>query len=1354
MGRGQCRRIWRAGWSARLGMVTCLVLGILASWGGRSFAATLPAGFIEEPVGGGWSEAVGLTFDNNGRMYVWERAGRIWIVENGVKLSPPLIDIHEEVGGWRDYGLLGVALHPNFEENGHIYLLYVVDRHHLTQFGTPNYHPDTNHYFAATIGRLTRYTARAADGFRSVDPASRRVLVGESITTGFPIMHQSHGTGSLVFGTDGTLLATAGDGASYDVVDTGGTVGGTYTAQALADGIIKPKEDVGAYRSQLVDSLAGKIVRVDPETGDGVPGNPFYDPASPRAPRSRVWALGLRNPFRMTLRPGTGSHLRDDANPGALYLGDVGWNSWEELNVATRGAVNFGWPAFEGMTNHTGYFNSNVSNRDAPNPLYGSGGCAQQYFYFRNLIVQDTLNPNPWFPNPCNSSQSVPASIPHFVHTRPVIDWRQTATGPSRTATYDANGNATFSNIGASGSPVTGPQFGGECSVGGVWYTGTDFPAQYRNTYFHGDYVQGWIRSFTFDQSDRPVSVRNFLSNASGLVAIQTHPAAGGLYYIRWGSEVRRISYAPGGNQPPTAIASADRYYGPTPLTVQFTGSNSTDPEGSALQFVWDFGDGSLGSTAANPAHTFLATSGVPTQYTVTLTVTDAGGASAQTTVVISVNNTPPNVAITSPVDGTKYSMQGDTVYPLTANVTDAEHPDSQLAYQWQTILHHNTHQHTEAVDTRHTTSTVISPVGCDGELYFYRVVLTVTDPAGLSSTNEVRLYPNCDGSGGTADVVWVDDAVPAGAYQDAQGGDAWTWVSSNPAPYSGTLAHQSALIAGTHQHYFDNATATLAVGPGDALCAYVYLDAANPPGEVMLQWNDGSWEHRAYWGANSIPFGANGTPSRYYAGVLPPAGQWVRLQVPANAVGLEGRTLKGMAFTLYGGRATWDYAGRVMSAPATMPAVSITAPANGATVSGSSVAVSADASDNAGVLGVQFKLDGANLGAEDTTAPYGIVWDTTSLPNGSHTLTAVARDGDGNQTTSNPVTVTVSNGSSATTVWFDDTLPAGASAYSQGDDSWNWVGANPAPFSGSLAHQSDASPGLHQHYFDNATGTLSVGAGDSLFVYAYIDPASPPSELMVQWNNGNWEHRAYWGANFINWGTDGTASRRYLGPVPAAGQWVRLEVPAGAVGLEGSVLKGMAFTLYNGRVTWDYAGKTSSGSPPPPPPPPPPAGTTVWVDDDLPAGAVQQSQGDDTWNWVSNNPTPYSGGWAHQSTLLPGMHQHYFYGASETLAVSAGDVLFTYVYIDPANPPSEIMLQWNSGNWEHRAYWGVDAIFWGTDGTASRRFMGPLPSAGQWVRLEVPASAVGLEGHALNGMAFTLYDGRVTWDYSGKSSQ
>src|SRR6185437_8071555 len=164
-------------------------------------------------------------------------------------------------------------------------------------------------------------------------------------------------------------------------------------------------------------------------------------------------------------------------------------------------------------------------------------------------------------------------------------------------------------------------------------------------------------------------------------------------------------------------------------------------------------------------------------------------------------------------------------------------------------------------------------------------------------------------------------------------------------------------------------------------------------------------------------------------------------------------------------------------------------------------------------------------------------------------------------------------------TIWIEDAVPAGATIASDGGDSWNWINANPTPYSGALAHQASLAAGEHQHYFYNATTTLPVAVGDTLFAYVYLEPANPPSEVMLQWYDGTWEHRAYWGANLIGFGTDGTVSRRSMAALPATGQWVQLAVPASQVGLEGRTLSGMAFTLYNGRATWDYAGKTAAGA-------------------------------------------------------------------------------------------------------------------------------------------------------------------------------
>jgi PKD repeat protein len=600
-------------------------------------------------------------------------------------------------------------------------------------------------------------------------------LVGETKETGFPILHESHGVGSLIFGTDGSLMATCGDGASYNAVDTGGTNGGSYGPQALADGIIKVKENVGALRAQLIDSHSGKLIRIDPNTGDGLPTNPFYDKAAPRAAKSRVWAMGLRNPCRATLRPESGSHKIEDGDPGAVYIGDVGWNAWEELNVCTGPAQNFGWPLYEGLTSQSGYTTPNIQNQDAPNPLFG-GSCTQQYFYFKNLLKQDTLEADPFFANPCNGGVEIPDTIPKFIHRRPSIDWGRPS-GPARTGIYNGN-NAAVINVGAAGSPVTGVQFGGNCSIGGVWYTGTSYPAQYQNKWFHSDYGHDWIRVFTFDDNNKPTAVQSFASNTGELVGMAAHPITGDIYYARW-NQVFKISYTPSGNQPPIAVATADVTYGSSPLTVQFNGSGSSDPNNQVLQYLWTFGDGQT-SNQANPSHTFNVPSGEPTQFNVTLKVTDPGSLSSTTTLIISVNNTPPLATIVSPVDGSKYSMSQNTIYNLVSSTVDAEHDGSELTCQWDVVLHHNAHTHPETPDLNCTSTMTATPVGCDGNLYFYRVTLTITDDAGLSGTDSVDIYPNCEGN---EFPTAVDDQAVV-----LQGGGAQIGILANDTDSDGKL--------------------------------------------------------------------------------------------------------------------------------------------------------------------------------------------------------------------------------------------------------------------------------------------------------------------------------------------------------------------------------------------------------------------------------------------------------------------------------------------------------------------------------------------------------------------------------------
>jgi len=152
-----------------------------------------------------------------------------------------------------------------------------------------------------------------------------------------------------------------------------------------------------------------------------------------------------------------------------------------------------------------------------------------------------------------------------------------------------------------------------------------------------------------------------------------------------------------------------------------------------------------------------------------------------------------------------------------------------------------------------------------------------------------------------------------------------------------------------------------------------------------------------------------------------------------------------------------------------------------------------------------------------------------------------------------------------------------------------------------------------------------------------------------------------------------------------------------------------------------------------------------VWFEDKVPDGAAPGG----TWEPDRKAKRP-----AHTEPFAMGTHGHWFQNDPAGFAVQAGETLFAYVYIDPQTPPDEILLQWNDGKgWEHGAFWGKDAkgvIHEGQLGTPSRRYMGPLPAGGEWVRLEAPASAVGVEGVTLHGMAFKLNGGRCWWGRSG----
>ncbi|HEX2282271.1 MAG TPA: PQQ-dependent sugar dehydrogenase, partial [Thermomicrobiales bacterium] len=251
--------------------------------------------------------------DGSGRLFIPEQSGAVRILAGGAILDAPFLDLSDRVAGGFEQGLLGLAFHPEFASNGRFFV----------------------HYTDENGDTVVAEFAQSADGERA-DPDSERVL----LTVDQP--NEFHNGGGLEFGPDGYLYIGLGDGGGIE----------------------------NQPNSQRLDTLLGKLLRIDVDTPDeyGVPdSNPFV---SRSEARPEIWALGLRNPWRLSF----------DSRSGDLYIADVGELHWEEINrqpANSEGGENYGWDVMEG--NHC--LNADVCERDGltlPIIEYGrdDGSCA------------------------------------------------------------------------------------------------------------------------------------------------------------------------------------------------------------------------------------------------------------------------------------------------------------------------------------------------------------------------------------------------------------------------------------------------------------------------------------------------------------------------------------------------------------------------------------------------------------------------------------------------------------------------------------------------------------------------------------------------------------------------------------------------------------------------------------------------------------------------------------------------------------------------------------------------------------------------------------------------------------------
>ncbi|MEM8874508.1 MAG: PA14 domain-containing protein [Planctomycetota bacterium] len=324
--------------------------------------------FVLEDYVTGLTQPTAIDHTSDGWMFIAEKSGIIKLFKDGQVTQ--FADLRDDVNNVRDRGLIGFAVHPDFPQQPYVYAAYTYDP------------PEANGNTLGLAGRdergnrpsrVVKLTATAESGFEIAEAGSGEVIVGKNSTwehvtrpdldstQNFDLPpsgqnpdgtwvqdflgtdSQSHSIGALRFGTDGALYISNGDGTSYGAVD--------------------PRSE----RVQDLDNLSGKLLRVDPLTGRGFADNPFFD-GDLDSNRSKVFALGLRNPYRMAIHPETND----------IFLGDVGWGTWEEINVvdfSDGGGENFGWPWYEGADSGN---DPTRGYRDLP---------AAQEFYLNNSAI-------------------------------------------------------------------------------------------------------------------------------------------------------------------------------------------------------------------------------------------------------------------------------------------------------------------------------------------------------------------------------------------------------------------------------------------------------------------------------------------------------------------------------------------------------------------------------------------------------------------------------------------------------------------------------------------------------------------------------------------------------------------------------------------------------------------------------------------------------------------------------------------------------------------------------------------------------------------------------------------------------
>ena len=610
-----------------IAMVAAVLAVVESVSGGPAGAVTVPSGFQDTTVFSGLTEPTVIQFAPDGRVWVAEKSGLIKIFRDQNATTPTVFaDLRDAVYNWWDRGLLGLTLDPRFGQTGHnfVYIQYTYNSQYAAHVSGYTQDSQGNDNCPDSVGATTNGcpgSGRISRIAVNSDGQGNPVFGGETVLVqDWCAQFPSHSIGTVLFGPDGYLYAAGGDGASFTDVDHGQFGGNPCNAGNGESGAFRAQSAGTPATGSAPSTLDGALVRIDPATGAAAPGNALGGRAD--ANERRIIAYGLRNPFRFAFRPGTNE----------LWLGDVGWNDYEEIDrvtdVAGATPTNFGWPCYEGNNENWAYWGAN-----------------------------STL---------CNSLSSGQTTKPYF--------------SDNHSARVTANDGCSAPVDGKFASAMTGLSFYQAAGAS------APYPAEYDGALFFTDYNRGCIWYLPKGADGSPnasnpklfANVRSADTDENGAVDLVTGPG-GDLYWVDlFGGAIHRISYI--NNTPPVAAFNASATSGAAPLTVNFDASGSRDPDGTITSYQWDWNnDGTYDATGQTASHTFsVADSGV---QTVRLRVTDNGGASTTTTSVIKVG-IPPTVTINSPSTGTAWHIGDQINFSGSANsAVDGNLPGSSMSW-------------------------------------------------------------------------------------------------------------------------------------------------------------------------------------------------------------------------------------------------------------------------------------------------------------------------------------------------------------------------------------------------------------------------------------------------------------------------------------------------------------------------------------------------------------------------------------------------------------------------------------------------------------------------------------------------